>query len=212
MICIAPVVRRTAITAALATLVLVASAACSNGGGEKASAGANPTVATDPPTTTTTNPYAVPAVIDVAYVNRVLAGLDAAMGDVVRLVLRTRTIPREAYDRLRAIYGNDQWFQSSIDSFQADLRRNFSTYKSSPGNKVTTVSQLLTASPRCIFAKVQRDYSEVATNPAPPETQWIALKPLSQVHDPIGYNPTTWALFYDGFAPNRGAPPDPCAS
>ena len=59
-----------------------------DGGADKGSAGANPTLATDPPRTnptlatvpaptTTTNPYAVPAVIDAAYVNRVLAGLDA---------------------------------------------------------------------------------------------------------------------------------------
>jgi hypothetical protein len=79
------VARRTAITAALAALALLASASCSSGTADRGSAGANPTLATDPPRTnptlatvpaptTTTNPYAVPAVIDAAYVNRVLAG------------------------------------------------------------------------------------------------------------------------------------------
>ena len=91
MTCCAAVTRRTAIPAVLAALALLASAACSGGGADKGSAGANPTLATDPPRTnptlatvpaptTTTNPYAVPAVIDAAYVNRVLAGLDAADG------------------------------------------------------------------------------------------------------------------------------------
>ncbi len=199
----------------LAAVVLVASGACNSGtDADRDTAGATATVATEPPrpaTTTTTNPYAVPAVIDVAYVNRVLAGLDAAMGDTVRLILQTRTIPREAYDRLRAIYGDDQWLQSSIDSFQTDARKSFSQYRPNPGNKMTTVDHLISAATNCIFAKVTRDYSAVAANPSAPETQWIALKPVSSTHDPKGYNATTWALIYDGYAPNRLPPSDPCA-
>ena len=50
-------------------------------------------------TTTTTNPYAVPPVIDAAYVNRVLAGLDAAVGDVVRMVVKTDPAPRDIVQR-----------------------------------------------------------------------------------------------------------------
>src|SRR5205085_10070389 len=63
--------------------------------------------ATVPVATTTTNPYAVPEVIDEAYVNRVLAGLDAAVGDMLRLVVSARTIPPEALERLRALYIGD---------------------------------------------------------------------------------------------------------
>src|SRR5687768_15070166 len=68
------VFRRTAIPTVLAALALTASVACSGRAADRGSAGANPTVATEPPTTTTTNPYAVPAVIDAAYVDRVLVG------------------------------------------------------------------------------------------------------------------------------------------
>lgn len=114
--------RRTALPAALAALALLASAACSDGGGaSKGSAGANPTLATEPPRTTTTNPYAVPAVIDVAYVNRVLLGLDAAVGDIVRLIIQTRNIPPEALDRLSAVYAEPNRLQRSIDGFQRDI-------------------------------------------------------------------------------------------
>ena len=63
--------------------------------------------ATVPQATTTTNPYAVPPVIDEAYVNRVLAGLDQAVGDVIRLVVSSRTLSPEALDRLRTIYVGD---------------------------------------------------------------------------------------------------------
>jgi hypothetical protein len=203
-----------ALPAVLAALALTASAACSSGGGSKGSAGAGATVtvATEVPRTTTTNPYAVPAVIDVAYVNRVLAGLDAAVGDVVRIVVRTHTIPREAYDRLRSLYGTDDDLQLTIDSFQDDMRRNFSGYRLDPGNKVTTVVQLISIRTTCVFARVTRDYSAVGTNPKTADIQWVALKPLDKLRDPNNYNSTLWAYIYEGFPPDHRQPPDPCST
>jgi len=213
MICIALVAeRRTAISAVLAVVVLAASAACSSGGPDRSTVGANPTVATEPPTTTTTNPYAVPAVIDVAYVNRVLAGLDAAMGDVTRLILRTRTIPREAYDRMRAIYDNDERLQLAIDSFQSDMRRNFAGYRPDPGDKKTTVTELLTVTRPCVFVRVTRDYTAVGQNSSSADTQWIALRRLDTSRDPHGFNKTQWAFSYEGYTDTRSQPSDPCVS
>lgn len=203
--------RRTAIRAALATALLTALVACSSPSADRASS-SGPTVPTEPATTTTTDPYAVPAVIDVAYVNRVLAGLDAITGDVVRLVVQTRTIPREAYDRLRAIYTDDHWLQADIDSFQADLRSGLAGYRQQPGNAITTVTRLMTVVSKCIFARVNRDYSAVGTNSSATDTQWIALKPLDQARDPQGYNKTSWALAYNGATPTQSQPPDPCAA
>jgi len=168
------------------------------------------TVATEPERTTTTNPYAIPAVIDAAYVNRVLAGLDAITGDVVRLVLKTKTIPREAYDRLRAIYATDDWLQLEIDSFQKDLRNGLTGYRPDPGNAITTATQLITVTPTCVFARVNRDYSAVGTNSTTSDTQWVALRPLSTDRDSQRYNPTTWALAYEGYTQTRNQPPDPC--
>lgn len=214
--------RRTAIPAAVATLALLASA-CSGGTAEKGSAGANPTLATEPPhsnptlatvppPTTTTNPYAVPAVIDVAYVNRVLAELDAVLGDVARLVVTTRTIPREAYDRLRAIYQSDEFLQIALDGFQLDIRDNFTGYKANLGNQRSIVSQLLTSKSNCIFARIERDYSAVGTSPSTSlSTQWISLKPLNSAQDPSHYNRTAWAYVYDGFPKSHSQPQDPCA-
>lgn len=195
----------------MVAVALLAPTACSNGAADRDSAGANPTLATDPPTTTTTNPYAVPAVIDVAYVNRVLAGLDAAMGDATRLVLRTRTIPREAYDRLRAIYGNDDWLQLAIDNFQADMRRQFTGYRAEPGNKISTVTELITSSPSCVFVRTVRDYSPIGASSKTADVQWIALKPLQMSRDPNGYNPTGWAFIFEGFPIDRSVPANPCA-
>ena len=161
MICLRSVQWRTAIRAGLAASLLAASAACSPSRADKA--GPTATVATEPPTTATINPYAVPPVIDAAYVNRVLAGLDAVVGDVVRLIFRTKTISREAFDRMRAVYADPDRLQREIDGFQRDMRNGFPGYRPEPGNRFTAVTQMITATPACIFARVSRDYSAVGT-------------------------------------------------
>lgn len=207
-----PVTRRTAVQAAVAALLLTALAACSSSSSADRDTATAQTVATEPPTTTTTNPYAVPAVIDAAYVNRVLAGLDAQLGDVTRLLIRTKTFPAEAFDRLKAIYGDNRPLQDKLDAYQEDLRLRFSDYKSTPGNKVTNVTKLITSSPGCIFAEVHRDYSAVTDLPTSSSPQWVALRPLDQSRDPYRYNPTTWALVFDGVHTNRSQPPNPCGA
>ncbi len=211
MICSSTVGGPKASRRALATLLLAASAACTSSSNADRDTAAPNTVRTEPAPTTTTNPYAVPAVIDEAYVNRVLAGLDQVMGDVVRLVISTRTIPREAYDRLRALYGTDQWLQLALDNFQADMRNGFTGYKRQPGDKVSVVRRILTGDDRCIFAEVDRDFSAVSPTPNPVNPQWVGLRPLESTRDPNGYNTTGWAYIYDGFPPSRLQPPNPCA-
>ncbi|MCA1704507.1 MAG: hypothetical protein LC808_15095 [Actinobacteria bacterium] len=207
------VARRTAIRAVLAAVALAASAACSPSSADRDSVGAGNSVPTEPPRTTTTNPYAVPAVIDVAYVNRVLAGLDAAVGDVLRLVQRTNTIPREAYDHLKALYADPEFMQIKIDGYQRDIREGFKGYKPAPGNRQSAVTRLISATPNCIFAQINRDYASVGVNPLSElQTQWVGLTPLDRARDPHGYNPTQWAFTYDGLTADRSQPSNPCGS
>jgi hypothetical protein len=217
-----PVADQVALRAVAAAVALVASAACGAGGaGSRGTAGAggtvgteaprNPTVPTAAPLTTTTNPYAVPAVIDAAYVNRVLAGLDATMGDVLRLVARTKTIPREAYDRMRAAYHTDNELQRRIDATQMDLLRGLPGLRPSPGDKSSSVLRLVTARADCIFTEVRRDYSAVSFTPVTDSVHWVGLRPLDPARDPLGYNATRWAFAFDGVLADRSQPPDPCA-
>ena len=201
--------RRSAVAVALAVATALLLTAC-GGGGDADLADPPETVGTQPPQTTTTDPYAVPDVIDEAYVNRVLAGLDAVMGDVVRLVLQTRTIPPEAVERLRTVYVTPGGLQLELDVLQETARRGFSGFLPTPGNTVTTVTQLITTRRTCVFAKVNRDYSAVASAPRPElQTQWVALRPTGGSSPPA--NPTGWAYLYNGFERNLGPPPeDPC--
>ena len=134
--------------------------------------------ATVPQGTTTTNPYAVPAVIDEAYVNRVLAGLDQAVGDVTRLVVLNRTLPPEAIDRLRVIYVDDGLLQLVVDTYEHDLLSGLEGVRPNPGNRRTTVTELLTVKPRCIFAKVHTDVSAVALRSGAMVDQWVGLVPM----------------------------------
>jgi hypothetical protein len=203
------VVRRTAIRATLATLLLAACVACSPSSAEKAGPAA--TVATEPAPTTTTDPYAIPAVIDAAYVNRVLAGLDAAVGDIVRLIIRTKTIPVEAYNRLRSLYADPDFLQIKIDGYQRDIREEFRSYKANPGNRTSTVSKVITARPTCVFVQISRDYTAVGLAPLPElQVQWVGLRLSHPPADPT-YNPTPWSYVYDGFPSDHSQPPDPCS-
>ena len=184
-------------------------AACN--GGDKSEAGPTATVPPAPALTTTTNPYAVPEVIDKAYFERVLAGLDAAVGEIVRLVMRTRDVPPEVIDRLKAIYLNRDDINLFLMGIQRDLRLGFSGYKGNPGNAKTTVDELLATSKSCIFVRVKRDYSEVATNPpSNDKLEWVGIQPLDPALDPNHYNPTPWIMNLEGVRSDGGQPPSTC--
>jgi hypothetical protein len=168
--------------------------------------------ATVPQETTTTNPYAIPPVIDEAYVNRVLAGLDHAVGDAVRRVVRTKLIDEDIFNRFKAAYAGDA-YQLQLNLVQRDLLTGFKGYKDVPGDQKTTVARLITVRQSCIFAEVLKDFSSIAVTPSGVlSTEWIALVPVGATTEAGNYNPTPWMFAYDGFRQDRSQPPDPCAS
>ena len=211
MICMWPVRAGLARGAVAVGLAVLALAGCAKG---KTVETPGATLGTAAPTTTTTDPYAIPNPIDAAYVNRVLAGLDAANGDVVRMVVATKTVPREAFDRLKALYATDRLLNLTLDGLAQDLARGFPGARAQPGNVTTTVTQLLSVKATCIFAKVARDYSRVSVSPLPSlDTQWVAVVPVDAGRDPSHFNPTRWSFSYEGFERGFIAPPqDPCAA
>jgi len=185
---------------ALAAAILVLSTVGCSGDDNRADRIPSATVGTEPPTTTTTNPYAIPVAIDAAYVNRVLAGLDAVVGDAIRIVVTARFINRDASDRLKAVYGTDAQLDFTLDLLSQDVARGLSGYRSPPGNKVTNVTELLSSSSSCIYTKVSRDYSRVGVGTVPTDdVQWIALRPLDRSRDAFNYNYVGWAYIYEGF-------------
>ena len=157
-------------------------------------------------------PTIVPAAAgeEAATVNRVLAGLDGVMGDVQRILARERRFTTEATDRLRAIYTGPELL-NQIDAFRADLDNGLLGYKATPGNRVTTVSRLITASPICMFAEVTRDYSPVNEGATTrPVTLYVVLVTKHEADDPRQLNPTPWAMLYDGVQQDGSQPEDVC--
>jgi hypothetical protein len=178
-------------------LLLVLLAACSRA----------PKSGTSPATTAPADAETAAAIADV---NHVLAGLDGVMGDLQRILVRDRKITTDVTDRLRAIYTGPELL-NQIDAFRADVDSGLVGYKANPGNRVTTVSRLITASPICMFAQVERDYSPVAVGlSSKPSTLYVVLVNKTDADDPKHLNPTPWTMIYDGVQDDGTQPDDIC--
>ncbi|MGI8808306.1 MAG: hypothetical protein ACR2KK_10770 [Acidimicrobiales bacterium] len=151
-----------------------------------------------------------PEIDEVASLNRILAGLDGVMGDLQRTLVRERRITPEVTDLLQSIYTGPELL-NQIDAFRADVANGLTGYRKPPGNRVTTVSRLITASPICVFAEVSRDYAPVTEGRAPrPASLYVILVEKSEVDDPKQLNPTPWAMLYDGVQADGSQPDDVC--
>lgn len=197
--------RRTRPTACVAAcLSLVVLAGCSRSAARPATAPA-PSIAGPTGDATQEGGEGSPAAV-----NDILAGLDGVMGDLQRIVVRERQITPDVTDRLRAIYAGPELL-NQIDAFKADVASGLVGYKPVPGNRVTTVSKLITVSPICIFAQVQRDYSPVTVGVAPrPTTLYVVLTTKDENDDPKHLNPTPWTMLYDGVQADGSQPEDIC--
>jgi hypothetical protein len=164
----------------------------------------------DPPSPTTAveQTYDVPAVIDAAYVNRVLAALDALDGDIFRIYLRDRAISPAVAERIRALYGG------SAEKYDREVRslEDEKDYRPAqePGNRISKVTRLITATPACIYAQVERDFRPVMGT-VHGQVEWVGLQPISALANQGKHNPTPWMYVVNGFMPDRSQPPNPCA-
>ena len=206
-----PVVRpvgRSARSAAilLGLLALAGLGAC---GGNDTPSSAGATVPKATSSTTPADPYAIPPTIDAAYLNKVFAALERVDGDATRLILQSKTLPPEAARRLRAIYDEEE-FKAQVDLW-LDLitKKELGRSKPNPGDRVTTVRQVLRGGGDCTYVAVARDYSQIIGDPAP-TAEYVGLKPSDATRDPADLNPTPWMIFFDGSNRDGSAPPDPC--
>lgn len=170
-----------------------------------------PTAVSTTPTTTAPDVSVIPDRIDEPYLNAVLAALDQVDGDAVRIIHATKRFPPDVADRLNAIYSDDR-FQVQADGWLEALARDpkLSSIAENPGNRKTTVERIITATATCVFVAVKRDHSANAVTPAPPRTEYIALRPLDGSNDPKKHNPTAWMMTVDGFNPDGTEPVNPC--
>jgi hypothetical protein len=165
------------------------------------------------PTTTTTvpNPDLIPAVITPAYVNAVFKVLNHVWGDSLRLDLATTNVPPQSLADLRSIFNNPLYTREeniAIQEFATDL----SNVREPPGDDITTVKHLISASPTCIFAQTITDVSKVVYKIPAQGTDYFELTLKQSGIDPEDLNPTPWALTANNYFPNSPptSQPDPC--
>lgn len=193
----------------LARLLLAAVAllgACSGGDGGR-------TDDTLPPrgssTTSTTVDYSVPAVIDVAYVEKVMEALDHVYGDAIRILAREREITKDFLEHLAAIYG-DRFFELAQRAWVREVADELPTLAEHPRDPTTEITELVQATPECVVARVFRDFGPTRKTPPKPTPQrFIALIPQRD-RDVSRLNPTPWIMSYDGYTDTGAIPDRPC--
>jgi hypothetical protein len=175
--------------------------ACS-GGGDDPGSSATPsapsstaTSAASPSTTAPADPFAIPEVIDAAYVNRVLAALYGVVGDAVRDVVQNRTTER-AVRHIGDVYTGDQ-LEYELENLVQVLKDDPTIYRQPPGDRRVVVQTLMSTRADCIVALVQSDFTDVVVAPAPQnpaQVGLIALVPASREVQLRGVNPTPWSI------------------
>ena len=172
------------------------------------------TVPTEAPTSSTTavaDVSTIPPVIDEAYLNRVLEALDAVDGMATRIIVEKKDLVPEAAQLLAAIY-DDEEFKDQTNAWLTLLDREpqLQSIRPSPGNRKTTINRIISESSSCVWLATKRDYSALATEPAGPYAEYMALRPLDPAKDPKNLNPTAWSIYESGSNPDGSEPPDPC--
>jgi hypothetical protein len=189
-------------------LLGIALAACGGGGDDQPTSRA--TVPDRPATTVAADPYAVPATIDAAYLNRVFLALEEIDGQATRLILENKAYVPEAALRLNAIYGKEE-FDAQTNLWVDLINQGLTGFKSPAGNRRTITERVLTATPQCVYAAVVRDYSAISQSPPPNSVEYVALRPLDHSRDSKRLNPTPWMIVKEGYRSDGSVPPDPCS-
>jgi len=170
-------------------------AACSPSIVRASGTAAVPTGAPIPTTTTTADPWAVPAVIDATYLNRVLAELDHVDGDAHRDARLMSAVTPRYLELERSIRADDAEVALGTKVLQSDIQQHWFNVRQVPGDRHMRVRAIIPASPPCVFASVEMDLNDFTVKPVTYPPWSIALLPAP----PSTTNPTHWVLVQDGF-------------
>ena len=150
-------------------------------------------------TSTTTTPAintsVVPRVITVAYVDAVLAKLDAIRGDALRSAVAAGRVTTSAIHDYYAAF-SPTLANQVINGISDAALHHFPYIKRHPGNQRTVVIRLLIATSSCIFMLVNINNTAVTSaatsNPA---YTYEGLAPRGPLNSGEG-DPTAWSIFY----------------
>jgi hypothetical protein len=149
------------------------------------------------PTTTLPVTATVPAQITVAYVDAVLAKLNHVYGDAVRATVAAHRLTPAAIADLSAIYSVKLGAEEQ-KIFLEDIREGLGGIRPHPGDRVSRVTKLVSASPACIYARITTIYDAVdKRHPPTPADEYVELSRKAEPQAALALNPTAWIYTLD---------------
>jgi hypothetical protein len=221
-------VGRRFVVGVVALCLVVVGGACSGGDGGDGDGRTGPTVppGDDVSTTTTTalagstttsaplgpEAYAIPDVIDQAYVQRVVSAYDKVLGDAIRLLKREGQVTDDFRKHILAIYTAQEFEFQQQAWLETVAAGRLEETPERPGDPVTTVGPLVEATPTCIITRAEQDDSANYTGQSveSPQDDYLVLVRKRPDRDPLGLNPTPWVMSFDGFKEDNTVPRNSC--
>jgi hypothetical protein len=152
---------------------------------------------------TAADPYAIPATIDAAYINRVMKALEDVRGQVRRDVYKSQSFSQVDYNKLDDIYDGEE-LSAQRKSYSDASEVSHPEAKSNPGDEIYTVSKIRAARSDCIAFEAIDDTNAVDTTPEPPiGPKIVVLWPEKAAY---GFNPTPWKIEMDELVSTEVAP------
>lgn len=157
-------------------------------------------------TTTSASSFAVPAVIDLSYVQRVLEAIYHLDGEAARHAYAVKSADNELKERLDAIYGGPA-LADATQVYERNAAEGFSQFANPPGDAKVSAVTIIQATPTCIVARADLDHGPFFRKPGKPAPQSvIQLGPA----DILPLNPTGWGVVVAG-DPNRDQKLEVCS-
>jgi len=154
------------------------------------------TTAAPAPTTVTTSvsSFEVPAVIDLAYVQRVLKTLYRLDGDASRRAYAMKAVDLEVVKRLEAIFGGQTLAEAKRVLAENALER-FVLFADPPGDAIVRAVDIIQATPSCMVVRADLEYGPLFKEPRPLQPQAIIQLRRADV---LPFNPTGWGVVFAG--------------
>lgn len=152
------------------------------------------TTTTIPATTTTTDPFAVPAVIDVAYAQRVLENIYRLDGEAVRYAYAKKVLDAELDARLVAIFGGPA-LEEARRILKENAAERFVRFADPPGYPKVSVIEIVQATPLCMVVRANLDFGSYYKRVQAPDPQVVVELRTADVEP---FNPTGWGVLVAG--------------
>ncbi len=141
-------------------------------------------------TTTTALSFAVPSVIDLPYVQRVLEAIYHLDGEAARYIYAKKLPDAEFNERLEAIFGGQRLIEAKR-VYGENAAEGFALFASPPGDPAVAVVGIVQATPTCMIVRANLDYRPQYQQSRPAEPTSVIQLARADV---LSFNPTGWGI------------------